>query len=480
MKPSVWWVAGLSLLLSACKNVPDEQSVPVPADGSVLHGHYGGTLTEKMRLVDARTSKDGASVFALFASAGHAILMDLDAATGSVRKRRAVAADSPQALGIAPDGTLIVAAYTRSLKISPASFSVVGVLPGAFQISADGTRLLGAPPGNDLQDRYRRWDTTSGAEIQTIHTEWASRGITQDLEWGGTDGSGTGAGTLVNLSSGRQISVSGLLPACSASVQTSLQPLQLGAAADGFYLLENDATLYRLDATGRVTESTRLESVCTSYSVRTSDMVVQDGTLRLVFGTYGSANGPLQSKLLTWKAGQQPTITTLGNGSPLPGSATLPGEPLFSGQHGDANPERLSAGQRWTVPLTPVQMNIAGDFTATYSTDASYAVRGSVVVGDQTYGAEGTGATSSTVSPRLVFTQTLCAIDGRSFVSSCPRLDWHLDLTLRGASAGNLSGDGLLPSGSQRHSQSGLASLSTFNEDGLNDGRAFQLNLQPN
>ncbi|MGY2893044.1 hypothetical protein [Deinococcus sp. UYEF24] len=476
MRQSVWWLAGLALVLSACKNVPDEQSVPIPADGSVLHGRYSGTLTEQMRLVDARTSKDGANVYALFSSAGHAILMNLDPATGAVRSRRAVAAESPSSLGITPDGTLIVAAYAQSLRLDPASFSVIGVLPGAFQVSVDGTRLLGAAPGNDLQDRYRRWDTTSGSEIPTIHTSWASRGITQDLEWGGTD-----AGTLINLSSGRQVSVSGLLPACSASVQSSLQPLQLGTSADGFYLLENDATLYRLDATGKVTDSTRLESVCTSYSIRTSDMVVQDGILRLVFGSYSEGgSGPLQSKLLTWKAGQPPTTTTLGNGSPLPGSATLPGAPLFSAQHGDSDPEKLSAGQRWTVPLTPVQLNIAGEFTATYGTDSSYGVRGSVVVGGQTYGADGTGATSSTVSPRLVFTQTLCAVNGMSFVAPCPRMDWHLNLTLRGAPAGSLSGDGLLPSGNQRHSQSGGARLSTMNENGLNDGRAFQLSLQPN
>ena len=203
MKRSVWWLAGLALLLGACKNVPDVQNVPVPADGSVLHGHYSGTLTEQMQLIDARTSKDGASVFALFTSAGHSILMNLDPATGAVRNRRAVAAESPRSLGVAPDGTLIVAAYAQSLRISPDSFSVVGVLPGAFQISADGTRLLGAAPGSDLQDRYRRWDTATGAEIPTVHIAWVSRGITQDLEWGGTD-----AGTLVNLSSGRQISVS--------------------------------------------------------------------------------------------------------------------------------------------------------------------------------------------------------------------------------------------------------------------------------
>ena len=43
-----------------------------------------------------------------------------------------------------------------------------------------------------------------------------------------------------------------------------------------------------------------------------------------------------------------------------------------------------------------------------------------------------------------------------------------------------ITGDGLLPSGGRRHSQSGGAALTTFNEDSLNDGRAFQFSLFPN
>ena len=59
-------------------------------------------------------------------------------------------------------------------------------------------------------------------------------------------------------------------------------------------------------------------------------------------------------------------------------------------------------------------------------------------------------------------------------------MDWHLNLNLQGTLAGQLTGDGLLPSGGRRHSQSGGAALTMFNEDGLNDGRAFRLDLQPN
>ena len=463
-----------TLTLVACKNVPDVQTVPVPAVGSVLHGRYSGTLTEQIQLVDARLSRDGASVFALFASAGHAIMLDLDPANGTLRKRRAVAAESPQALGIAPDGTLIVAALSRSLRVSPTSLGVVGVLPGAFQISADGSRLVGPAPDSDLQDRYRRWNTSTGAELPTIHTDWASTGLTQDLEWGGADGK-----TLVNLSSGSQVTVGPLPRACNSYVDTARRPLKFGASADGFYLLEDDATVHRLDASGRVAESAQLLDGCNTYSAVYSPMVVQDGTLRLVFGVYGKS-GTLQLKLLTWVPGQQPAISPLGTGSPLPGSASAPGDPLYSAAYDGSDLEHLSSGQRWTVPLTPAQLAVSGEFLATYGNDSSYSIKGSVTVGGQTYDASGAGSAGDTTSPRLAFTQALCAVDGRSFVAPCPRMDWHLNLNLQGALAGRLTGDGLLPSGGRRHSQSGGAALTTFNEDSLNDGRAFQFSLFPN
>lgn len=463
-----------TLTLVACKNVPDVQSVPVPADGSVLHGRYSGTLTEQMRLVDARLSKDGTSVFALFASAGHAVLLDLDPATGAVRKRRAVAAESPSALGVAPDGTLILAARSQSLRVSPTSLGVVGVLPGAFQISADGSRLVGPAPGSDLQDRYRRWNTSTGAELPTIHTDWASTGLTQDLEWSGADGK-----ALVNLSSGNRVTVGPLPRACNSYVDAARRPLEFGASADGFYLLEDDATIHRLDASGKVAESAQLLDGCNTYSAVYSPMVVQDGTLRLVFGVYGKT-GPLQLKLLTWVPGQPPTISPLGTGSPLPGSASAAGDPLYPAAYDGSDLEHLSSGQRWTVPLTPAQLAVSGDFVATYGNDSSYSIKGSVTVGGQTYDASGAGEASDTISPRLVFTQALCAIDGRSFVAPCPRMDWHLNLNLQGTPAGSLTGDGLLPSGNRRHSQSGDAALSRFDEDGLNDGRAFRLSLLPN
>lgn len=207
--------------------------------------------------------------------------------------------------------------------------------------------------------------------------------------------------------------------------------------------------------------------------------VQQDGALRLVFGSYLGRDGPLQAKLLTWNPGQLPSISTLGNGAPLPGSAVLPGDPLFSAQHDSDAPERLSAGQRWNVSLTPAQLNVSGEFTASYASDSSYDLRGSLTVAGQTYRAVGTGATSTT-RPRLVFTQTLCSPNGQSLVPACPRLDWQLNLDLQGTPVGTLAGDSLIPSGNQRHSQSGRVTLTTFNEDGLNDGRAFRLSLQPN
>jgi len=147
-------------------------------------------------------------------------------------------------------------------------------------------------------------------------------------------------------------------------------------------------------------------------------------------------DGALQAKLLTWTPGQPPSIVTLGNSTPLPGSAALPGDPLFSAQHGDDASERLSAGQRWNVPLTPAQLNVSGEFTASYASGSNYDLCGTLTVTRQTYRAVGTGTTSSASSPRLVFTQTLCSPNGQSPVPACPRLDWQLNLDLQGTPVG--------------------------------------------
>jgi hypothetical protein len=460
------------ILLTACKNVPDVQSVPVPADGSVMHGHYSGTLTEQMQFVDARLTNDGASVFALLASAGHSVLLDLDPATGAVRRRLALAAESPQALGIMPEGTLIVAANNQSLKVSPVSLRIMGVLPAAFQVSADGTRLLGSAPGYTPQDRYRRWLTSTGAEVPTARTEWATSGLTQDLEWNGGNGQ-----TLINMSSGKQVTLELLPSACSSDVGWARRPLEIGSSADGFYVLENDATLHRFDASGKITESIALHDGCATYAMEVAPMVIQNGTLRLIYGVYDKSSTP-QVSLLTWKPGQSPAYTGLLSGSPLPGSAQSPAFPFLKAKQ--AGPQILMADQRWTVSLPVVQLPVSGDFVATYSSGTSYTITGTVTVNGQVYDAAGTGTTSDGVSPRLLFTQALCSPSGRSLVAGCPTMDWRVNLTAQGATVGSLSGDGLLPSGRWRRAQNGAASLSTLNEDGLQDSRAFRLSLQPN
>ncbi len=465
-------LAVLMLTLTACKNVPDVQMVPVPADGSVLNGRYSGALIEQMRLIDALVSGDGSSVFALLQSSGHTLLLDLDPNTGIERRRRAIAAADPIAFSATPDGTLIVVSSQQSVKVSPTSLSILGVLPGATRVSSDGARLLG--PGAGSPGQSRRWNTLTGAEIPTVSTEWANPGFDQNLEWVAQD-SGR---ALVNLSTGKQVRVGSLPRACNAYVEARRQTLGFGADAGGFYVLQDDATLHRLDASGAVTGSISLRDGCNNFSIQFSPMVAENGVLRLVYRVYDQ--GKPTTTQVVWATGQAPTFTALGSGQPLQGGGKNPAYGFTTAQADASSPEVLSAGTRWSVPLQPAQLPASGEFVAAYVDGATYSVRGSLNIGGQGYDAGGQGLTSDTTSPRLMFTQTLCSPTSQSFVAACPRMGWKLDLSARGTPVGTLLGDGLLPSGRQRHEQSGTVRLSDLNTDGLNDTRTFHLTFQPN
>lgn len=465
-------LAVLMLTLTACKNVPDVQTVPVPADGSVLHGRYSGTLVEQMRLIDALVSSDGSSVFALLQSSGHTLLLDLDPNTGTERRRRAIAAANPSAFGIAPDGTLIVVSSQQSVKVSPTSLGILGVLPGATEVSSDGTRLLRPVPGN--AEPSRRWSTLTGAEIPTVSADWASPGFTQDLEWVAQD-SGR---ALVNLSTGKQVRVGSLPRACNAYVEARRRALEFGADATGFYVLQDDATLHRLDASGAVTGSISLHNGCNNFSIEFSPMVAENGVLRLVYRVYDQ--GKPTTTQVVWATGQAPMFTALGTGRPLQGGGKNPAYPFTTSLADASSPEVLSAGTRWSVPLQPAQLPASGEFVAAYVDGTTYSIKGSLSIGGQGYDAGGQGLTTATTSPRLMFTQTLCSPTGQSLVAACPRMGWKLDLTARGTPVGTLLGDELLPSGRRKHEQSGSVQLSNLNLDGLNDTRAFHLTFQPN
>lgn len=245
MRHLAGWAA-LALVIGACQQVPEVRSLPVPGGGAVLHGRYGGTLTERGQLVDARASNDGRLVYMLEAVSGHALISELDAVSGVRRRQQSLAVPSPSALGVAPDGVLVVAGPSGSAGVDPASLHIVRRLPAAYRISTDGSRLLGER-ANDFR-QPARWSTLTGERVPTItlSVEQLQHPLTtpsHDAEWVAL----IVGRTLLNLSSGEQVSLSGHPTACSAAVGALLRVEAVEQTRDGFLLAESDGSFHQFD-----------------------------------------------------------------------------------------------------------------------------------------------------------------------------------------------------------------------------------------
>ena len=468
MNRSLVVAALLCLSLSACRSVPDVQNIPVPADPSLASGHYSGTLTERSYLNDARLSRDARSVYLLSQSASHGLLIELDAASGSERRRRALDVGYARQLGVTSSGAVIVAGGKRSVRVDPGTLSVSSVLPAASFVSADGTRLL-----DYAGQGMSRWDTATGAAIPTVNLpadEWLAA-TSRNVEWALLGRSKA----LLNLSTGEKISLSGQPAACNSQVQAGRSIISFDASGSGFVVAQDDGTLSTFDRQGNFQQLVSLLGSCGRTSIR-PDVQFAGAQVRALYRLPDSSSNTLG--LVSWIPGQIPTTRTLPIGSSLPGSLADPSDLLLRSTTSSGT-EQVSDVDRWQSEIVSASYPAQLQLTATFKSDTAYTLSGSLVAGGQSFELSGEGkAENSSSGPKIIFTQTICSTD-TLLGNPCPFLSWYADVFQKGVKVGQFNDYKYYPENGSRQPFSGSASLNTFNQDGLGDSRDFGFVLNP-